>query len=144
MDAPLGSGATEGDVGLLLDLGVEREEGLRHVVVEGARLTVVLGRDRDKGADLLGCGHAFAHLSRVTSHNTRVVSETLSAGLGFIDSLLDREVVARLISGLVTPVGSVLFSLLALFFLRLARPVILPDDSATKEVPIELTIDGHK
>jgi hypothetical protein len=54
VDASLCAGTAKGDEGLLLDLGVERVERLRHVVVEGAGLSVVLARNGNDGADLLG------------------------------------------------------------------------------------------
>jgi hypothetical protein len=54
VDASLSAGPAECDKCLLLDLGVERVERLRHVVVEGAGLSVVLARNGNDGADLLG------------------------------------------------------------------------------------------
>ena len=54
VDASLSAGTAKGNIGLLLDLGVERVERLRHVVVEGAGLSVVLARNGNDGADLLG------------------------------------------------------------------------------------------
>ena len=54
VDASLSAGTAKGDEGLLLDLGVERVERLRHVVVEGAGLSVVLASNGNDGADLLG------------------------------------------------------------------------------------------
>ena len=73
---------------------------------------------------------------------TRNVSDFFSIGHAFQLSLLDREVIDRVVPGLVTPVSTETLSLLSLFVFSEARVVILPCDTTAEEVPIHVTVDG--
>jgi hypothetical protein len=140
VNAALGSAATKSDIGFLLNLRVQRVEGLRHVVVEGSRCPVVLLYDVYHCPDFLGLCDAFALFAGIASHDSWMILKALLASLLCVLSCFDREVVGRLIARLETPVGSISVSLLFLIILSKPRVVILPGNSAGKEVPIEVTI----
>ena len=120
MDASLCAGPTEGDKSLLLDLGVERVERLRHVVVESAWLSVVLTSNGNNGADLLGLNKALSAIIRAGSDNSGVVVEALLRGLCIVLGALDRELKTGLVARLKTPIGTQLLSILSLVILSQA------------------------
>lgn len=144
MDASLGARATEGDKGLLLDLGIEGVESLGHVVVKGTWLSVVLTGNRDNSTDLLWLNKSDSSIIVAGSHNTRVVRNSLLSGLSLILGFLDGKIESGFEARLETPVCTELIGILSLFILSQARVVVLVGSSAAKEIPIEVTVHGYE
>lgn len=132
-------------VGLLVDLGVERVEGLRHVIVEGAWVSVMLDCNGDESSHLLrGVSTLLLVQSRVHVVKTRSVLEVFISGLTVVLDLLEGEVVNGFISRAITPVGSDSLCLLALLVLSLASEPLLPGNSSAVVVPVHVSVDGDE
>ena len=80
---------SKGDVGLLVDLGVQGVERLGHVVVEAAWQSVVLAGNRHYRADFLGIHDTLSSVPRAGGHNSRVVIDALLRGLAVVLRFLD-------------------------------------------------------
>ena len=80
---------SKGDVGLLVDLGVQGVERLGHVVVEAAWQSVVLAGNRHYRADFLGLRDTLSSVPRAGGHNSRVVIDALLRGLAVVLRFLD-------------------------------------------------------
>jgi hypothetical protein len=139
LDSSLSIG-TKCDETLLLNLRIERVERLGEVVVEFTRVSVVLRSNRDQGPHILRCGIAFLLLSAHDGCKSRCVLKVFFSCLRVVLVLLNRELVDRLVSWLVSPVGSQALSLCSLIFFTLTSVPVLPSDSSTKEIPIEISV----
>ena len=98
--------STNRDVGIALYVVESRVEILLEVVVENSGLTVVLRDNGNKRSDI----HRL-HLSLVVvvfarSAESRRVSDSFLLSLRCIFPLFDGEIIDRVISRVVTPVGS--------------------------------------
>jgi hypothetical protein len=144
VNASLGARAAESDIGLLLDFRVQRVECLGNIVVESTGLSVVLTSNRDYGANLLGINMAHTGALCGAGIQTRSITHSLFCGLRFVLLVLQRESIDRVVPRLVTPISTEIFSLLSLFVFSKTRVVIFPSDTAAKEIPIDVTINGNR
>lgn len=119
---------------------VVREELLGVVVVHLSGNTVMLGNNVENSANLLGSSLSFSCIEIVSGvHSGHVTERFFSSLVGVLGSL-DREVVLGLVTRIETPVSTLRFSLGNLLLLSHRVEVSLPGSSATKVVPVEVTV----
>jgi hypothetical protein len=134
---------THFDYAFLLYFWERRVEWLWCVIVKDTRLSIVLSESHDQRVNFCWSPNSRLMILLFSHNNTWNIVDSFLGRLLRMLAALDREVVLWLISRMETPVCSLSLCLCALLILSFLREGIPPGSSATKVVPVCITINRH-
>ena len=118
-------------------------EILLKVVVKHTWLTVVLGHHGNERADVHGFHFALVVVVFARSSQSGSISNSFLFSLRRIFPLFDGEVVDRVISRVVTPVGTEFDGISLLLKLSALVEFVCPGHTAAEVVPVHVSVDNN-
>ena len=133
---------SQSNICFLFNFREEGVEGLGFGIVKHSRLSVVLRGNSNNSSGFFGVDVPCHIFSWHNFPDSRGVFEVVFPTLLTVFILFKREVIDWLISGLITPVGSLYLCLLLLFIFSLPAEPVAPGNSSSQIIPISVSVNG--